>query len=229
MRIYSKVGLALLAVAVGLPAAYAQVAGSGQAQQQAQTGQPPAVGQRQGPMRGPRGWMGGQHGWMRGRRGWGPGHRMGMRARGRGGPELMLLRLVNNPELRQRVGITSEQAAKIRQQITDFQKEQIHSRANIQVQRMDLRNLMAAEKPDRAAINAALEQMSSLRLAQTKAAVDFHLAMRDALTPEQRQKLMQMRGEFMRRGPGMMGPRGPRRMMRPNKGSSPSPNSPTQN
>jgi Spy/CpxP family protein refolding chaperone len=153
--------------------------------------------------------------------------------RGGGGPAAMLLRLVNNPMMRQRVGITTEQAAKIRQQTSDFLKQQIRSRANMQVQRIDLQNLMAAENPDRAAIDKTLEQISALRLAQSKADVDFRLAMRNALTPEQQQKLMQMRQEFMRRGPGgpgRMGPRGPRGMMnRPAPGPSTSQNPPAEN
>jgi Spy/CpxP family protein refolding chaperone len=208
MRTPLKIGLGILALAVAVPLAYAQMQGPGTAPERRWT-----------PRAGERGPMGGGHGWARGR---------GMR--GRGGPAAMLLRLVNNPTMRQRVGITTEQAAKIRQQTSDFLKQQIRSRADIQVQRIDLQNLMAAENPDRAAIDKTLGQISALRLAQSKADVDFHLAMRNALTPEQRQKLMQMRQEFMRRGPGRggrMGPRRPQGMMnRPGPGSAPSQNPP---
>jgi Spy/CpxP family protein refolding chaperone len=145
---------------------------------------------------------------------------MGRMGRGRRGPG-MLMRLVNNPEMRQRLGITDQQATSIRQKTSAFLKGQIRNRANLRIQRLDLRNLLSAEKPDRAAINTALEQISALQLAQAKAAVNFRLDMRDALTPEQRQKLMQMGRQFMRRGhgrQGMPGRRGP-------QGASPQSNS----
>jgi Spy/CpxP family protein refolding chaperone len=218
MRIPFKIALGLLTLVVALPAAYAQMPGPGTAAPQ----------QRWAPGTAERGpW----HGSVRGGSGWAPGGGMrgpGMRGRGRGGPATMLLRLVNNSTMRQRVGITNEQAAKIRQQTSDFLKAQIRNRASIQVQRIDLRNLMAAENPDRAAIDKTLQQISALRLAQSKAGVDFHLAMRNALTTEQRQKLMQMREEFMRRGPDRRGRTGLRRPQGTRNGPGPAP-APSQN
>ena len=170
-------------------------------------------------------------GWASGPGGWGTGGGMGMRRHGRGGPAFMLLGLVNNPMMRQRVGITPEQAAKIRQQASDFLKSEIRGRANLVIQRIDLRNLLAAEHPARAAIDTVLQQISALQLAQAKSSIDFRLAMRDAFTPEQRQKLMQMRHDFMRRGLGrrpMAGPRGPQQGMG-KPGPSQNPNPPSQN
>jgi Spy/CpxP family protein refolding chaperone len=125
----------------------------------------------------------------------------------------MLLRLVNSPEMRQRLNITPEQADKIRQQTTEFMKGQIRNRADLEIQRLDLRNLLAAEHPDRTAIDATLQKMSDVRLAQEKSAVDFHLTMRDAFTPEQQQKLREMRraGMHGRFGGGRMLMRGPHR------------------
>ncbi len=121
----------------------------------------------------------------------------GMRGRGPMAGS-MLLRLVNSPEMRQRLNITPEQADKIRQQATDFLKGQIRNRADLEIQRLDLRNQITADHPDRAAIDATLQKMSDLRLVQEKSAVDFRLAMRGAFTPEQRQKLLEMRRAWMR-------------------------------
>jgi Spy/CpxP family protein refolding chaperone len=204
MRIHSKIALLVLSLAIGLPVAYAQMPGPGPAPQQSSSNGP--------------GRMMGGHGWASQRRAGGPGcrgGRMGMNRRGRRGSGMMLMRLVNNPEMRKRLGITAQQAESIGQKTSEFMKGQIRNRANLRIQRLDLRNLLAAENPDRAAINSALEQISTLQLARAKAAVNFRLDMRNALTPEQRQKLMQMRREFMRRGPGrqgMPGRRGPQRM-----------------
>lgn len=220
MRIPVKMALGLLALTVALPATYAQTPGpvTPPPQRSAQvTGE---AGPWQGPQREVRYRVRVSRRGMRG-----PGRRM-RRGWDRGGPATMLLRLVNNPTMRQRVGITTEQAEKIRQQTSNFLKEQIRSRANIKIARIDLRNLMAAENPNRASINTALDHIGALRLAQTKAAVDFRLTMRNALTPEQRQKLMQMHREFMRHGRG--GRMGPGRMMMRHSRPSP-PQKPPQN
>lgn len=126
------------------------------------------------------------------------------RARGKGfgagaGFEARLGRMVNSANFRQRLGITDAQAAKIRQQTTQFQVSQIRGRADLQVDALQLRNLLTAQSPDRAAIDQKLEQISAAQLAQRKQQVDYMLAMREVLTPEQRQKLQQMRQGRMRR------------------------------
>ncbi|HVB98287.1 MAG TPA: periplasmic heavy metal sensor [Candidatus Dormibacteraeota bacterium] len=128
------------------------------------------------------------------------GRRMGMGF----GPGLGLAsrvdRMVNNATLRQRLGITDAQAAKIRQQTTDFQIAQIRSRADAQVGELQLRNLITAETPDRAAIDQKLDEISATQLAERKKQVDYMLGLRSDLTPEQRQKLQQMREGFARHG-----------------------------
>jgi len=118
--------------------------------------------------------------------------------------EFMLARLANNPTFRERIGMKQEQAQKIRTETFDFQKAQIRNRADVQVKKLELRELLSGQNPDRAAINSKLEQISAARLAQAKASVDFHLDMRAALTPDQKLKLQQMRKEFFqhRFGPG---------------------------
>jgi Spy/CpxP family protein refolding chaperone len=117
---------------------------------------------------------------------------------------------LSNPAVREKLGITAEQAAKIRLQTSEFRKAQIRSRAELQVKRLELNELLAAANPDRAAIDKKLEEISSAQLAQRKSEVDFRLRMRDTLTSEQRQKLQQMREEFRHRAPEGRGPQGPR-------------------
>jgi Spy/CpxP family protein refolding chaperone len=160
---------------------------------------------------GPRGQMRGMH---RGEpRDDGDG--MGMRGRGMGRQEFRLGRLLEDPNVRQQLGLTTEQAAKIRQQESDFQKARIRNRADLQIKRMDLRDLLAADKADRAAIDSKLQEIGASQLALEKSAIDFQLAMRDALTPAQRQRLQRMmteRGPFGADGAaagGTAAPRGP--------------------
>lgn len=119
---------------------------------------------------------------------------------GRERARFMLERLVESPSMREQLGITPEQAAKIRQQTSDFRKSEIRNRADLKVKRIELNDLLSADKPDRAAIDKKLQELSAAHLAVMKAGVDFRLAMRNALTPEQREKLEKMREE--RRGQG---------------------------
>jgi Spy/CpxP family protein refolding chaperone len=126
-------------------------------------------------------------------------------------------RLLNDPSIRQQVGITDEQAATIRKQELDFRKTEIRGRADLEVKRIDLKALLAADKPDRAAINAKLQEISAAQLSLQKSSIDYRLSTREAITPEQREKLRQLMrnrwqrdgGRGGRQGEGRRGQRGP--------------------
>jgi Spy/CpxP family protein refolding chaperone len=141
-----------------------------------------------------------------GGRGRGPGSAMGMSRWGL--RDMMLTRVVRNSQMREQLGITADQATKIQQETLAFRKASIQDRANVEVKRVELAALLSAEQPDRAAIDSKLDEIGAARLAQEKAAIDFHLTMRNALTAEQRQKLEQMRENFRWRDGHMGGPRG---------------------
>jgi Spy/CpxP family protein refolding chaperone len=123
-----------------------------------------------------------------------------------------LSRLLSDPDIQQKVGVSAEQVAKIRQQESAFRKTEIRQRADVEVKRIDLRDLLAADKPDRAAIDRQLQDISTSQLALEKARVDFRLNMKDALTADQRQKLRAALQEKWqaRRSQRERGPRGPR-------------------
>jgi Spy/CpxP family protein refolding chaperone len=206
MKMPMKMGLAALALALSCGAMAAQ------------DGPRDIAGAPGGEMMGPGGPGGGEEGFVD------PGGPGGVRRMGpdggRGGQgrrEFGLSRILSNPEIAQKVGVTPEQVAKIRQQETAFRKTAIQQRADLEVKQIDLRDLLAADKPDRAAIDRQLQAISSSRLAMDKSLIDFRLNMKDALTPEQREKLRQAmkdrmqarRGDRRRGGPGGRGQRGP--------------------
>ena len=198
MRIHSKVALALVSLAVSLPLAFGQNAAPASAP-------PPSPSQSQaGPnhqfrhrglhqMNRPGSWDRGDMRWGYGD--WGRMH---------GHHEFMLARLANNPAFRERIGMTPEQAQKIRTETFDFRKAEIRNRGDLQVKKLELREMLSAETPDRSAIGSKLEEISAARLVQAKADVNFHLDMRTALTPDQKLKLQEMRQDFFhhRFGPG---------------------------
>jgi Spy/CpxP family protein refolding chaperone len=177
MNIRTKVGLGALALALSCAPMIAQDApqgpppgpGAGQVQRGGPGG-PAGPGAKRGPMGRERGERGGRWGHER---------------------HFSLARVLSDPEIQQKVGVTADQVAKIRQEESTFRKTEIRQRADVAVQRIDLRDLMAAQTPDRSAIDAKLQQISSAQLALEKARVDFRLNMKQALTPEQREKLRQ--------------------------------------
>lgn len=118
----------------------------------------------------------------------------------------MLANLVKDPSFRERIGITPAQAQKIEEQTFNFRKAMIDNRATLEVKHLELGQLLSAETPDRNAINQKLQEIGAARLAQSKAMVDFRLDMRAALTPEQQQKMRQMRHDFRHRGFGPHAP-----------------------
>ncbi len=214
MKLPMKIGLAALALAVSCGAMVAQ------------DGPRDITGAPGGEMMGPGGPGGSEEGFVDpdgpggpgGARRMGPdGGRRGFERGGHGQREFGLSRILSNPEIQQKVGVTPEQVAKIRQQETAFRKTAIQQRADLEVKQIDLRDLLAADKPDRAAIDRQLQAISASRLAMDKSRIDFRLSMKDALTPEQREKLRQAmkdrmqarRGEGRRGGPGGRGQRGP--------------------
>jgi Spy/CpxP family protein refolding chaperone len=165
---------------------------------------------------------GGRGGWGRGRNGFGRGNRSGRGGfvDGQGRQGFGLGRALSDPAIRQQVGITDEQFAKIRQQESDFRKAAIRGRADLQVKRIDLKDLLSADKPDRAAIDSKLQEISAAQLALAKSAVDYRLDLRDAITPAQRDKLRQaLKDRWQQRGGGGPGrPGGPQAFNRRGQG-----------
>jgi Spy/CpxP family protein refolding chaperone len=164
----------------------------------------------------------GQIDWGRDQRGWGHRHggfgRDGHRGHRRSG----FARLLNDPAIRQQVGITDEQAATIRKQQLDFRKREIRGRADVEIRRIELKNLLAADKLDRAAINAKLQEISVAQLSLQKSAIDYRLTMRDAITPAQREKLRElMRNRWQRDGRGRPAADGPGRRTPRGQGETP--------
>ncbi len=91
-----------------------------------------------------------------------------------------------------------EQIGKLR---FEHQKSMIDARARTQKARLELRQLMHAEKPDRAVIDKSLRAVSDAQLQQKTLRVDHWFAVRSLLTPEQQEiwknmPLMEPRGDF---------------------------------
>ena len=188
-------------------------------------GQGPGPGQGMGMQQGPRMGRGS------GRQGFGPRGRMGMRSP-RGAQGMMMRRgfrpggglglglAVRNPQFRERLGLTAEQVTRIEAGHSEFSKAQVRQQAEMRVKRMELAELMRADNPDRAALEKKMREVHDAEFAERKAHLDHQFALRDTLTPEQQQKLRELRNERPRfQGP--QGQPGRRPMQRRGPGAQP--------
>jgi Spy/CpxP family protein refolding chaperone len=137
------------------------------------------------------------------------GHRMGGPGgrHGFGGGD-HLARMAENPRVRQYLGLTDDQVARLHKIGIDAEKTSVQVRADMEMRHIELRELMRAENPNESAIMQKLDEVNSLRGKIEKQRVQTMLAARGVLTPEQRQKVktfMEHRGEGggPGRGPGM--------------------------
>jgi Spy/CpxP family protein refolding chaperone len=141
-----------------------------------------AVSRAQGPDREPA---------MRG----GFGHRGGDR----------MLAMLDNPRVRTTLGLSDEQASRLRQVMVEAEKSALKTRADLGVRQIELRELLRADQPDRGAVTKKVQEISELRGQMMQQRIDSLLASKAILTPEQQQKIrafMQRRGRegFRTRG-----------------------------
>ena len=116
------------------------------------------------------------------------------------GPLALAQRLLHDPDIRQQLGITDQQAAQLEQQLADFQKTMIQDYANLQLQRIDLQKALAQQTPDKSAVNDALQRVNDARLALQKAAVDFFFTLKQEIPQEQQEKIRQFLREWRETG-----------------------------
>jgi len=117
-------------------------------------------------------------------------------------------------EMREQLNLNDQQQEQMQKLRSQFEKNQEQLASKVRLSRIDLRDLVRAEKPDRAAIEKTIKGISELQLQQKMNLVDHLFAVQQILTPEQqkiwKKHLAGMAMEFRegRRG-GMPGMRGP--------------------
>jgi Spy/CpxP family protein refolding chaperone len=110
---------------------------------------------------------------------------------------LRLLAMLENEQVRTELGITDQQAERLRQIAVDTEKSAVRTRAEIAVRNMELRELLRADKPEREAVMKKVQEISDLRGQIMKQHMESLLATKTVLTPEQQRK---MRARLEHRG-----------------------------
>lgn len=106
-------------------------------------------------------------------------HRMGPR----------LLAMLENDRVKTALGLTDQQADRLRQIAVDTEKSTVMTRAEITVRSMELRELLRADKPEREAVMKKVQEISDLRGQIMKQHIESLLATKTVLTPEQQRKM----------------------------------------
>lgn len=108
--------------------------------------------------------------------------------------------------LKEELGLNEAQVGQLRKLRADQRKAAIRRRADMAIARMELDELLGAATVDDKAVSAKVKELSDLQAASLRARVDGRMALHRVLTPEQHEKMKELRPqrrmmEHRRRGP----------------------------
>jgi len=101
-----------------------------------------------------------------------------------------LLALLDSDRVKSYLGLDSTQIERLRQIALDTEKDNVKTRADIEVRSIDLKEALRADKPDRDAILKKVQEISDLRGQVMKSYVEAILSAKAVLSPEQQRKIM---------------------------------------
>ena len=130
-----------------------------------------------------------------------------------------------------KLNLSDEQRKQIQDLRLKLAKETLPLRNELGVKRLELKQLMTADKPNLKAIESKIDEIKKLEASLQKKRVENRLAIRGILTPEQQKKLAELRrmGRMKHHGrkgmhrPGCMHGRGMMMPHRPMPGPGPMP------
>ncbi len=100
-----------------------------------------------------------------------------------------LLAMLDNDRFKANLGLTDQQAERLRQIVVDTEKSRVRVGADIAIRGIELRELLRADKPDRDAVMKKTQEISTLLGELIKQHVDALLTAKTVLTPEQQKKV----------------------------------------
>ncbi len=112
-----------------------------------------------------------------------------------------LLAALDDTRVRAMLGLTDQQADSLRKIVVDTETFTIKTAADIAVNSIELRELLRADKPDRAAVMSKGDEISKSTSQLISRYLDAMLAAKAILTPEQ-QKMIRA---YLENGPGLRG------------------------
>jgi len=110
------------------------------------------------------------------------------------------------------INLTSDQKDRLEKMMVDFKLEKVDQEAKIKKAEIKLRSLMRDEDANDSEVMTAIDEVARLKAELQKMRYRHHKEIRGILTPEQREKLKELRQEkhqMMRERHGMMEPDSP--------------------
>jgi len=98
------------------------------------------------------------------------------------------------------LGLTDDQAASLKELRRQERQASMGRWADLRTTRKELNQLLVAPQLDEAAIAAQVQKLAALQAASVTAQANHDIAVRKLVTPEQFQKMQQMRTRFASRG-----------------------------
>ena len=134
--------------------------------------------------------------------------------------EMILGRLVEDPQFAEKLGLAPDQVDKLKKAHTDGQDQMTKLEADRKQAALKQAELMTATNVDEDAVMKAVEQTGAVQTQIAKIQVQQILALKKILTPDQLEKAKQLgrdrarefrekAGNFRRQGPGAGGPGAP--------------------
>jgi len=111
------------------------------------------------------------------------------------GPQDPIVQMVNCPEFAEKVGLTDEQKAKIKEIAASSKESQKTLRRQLRDSMEKQADLLEAEKIDEAAVMAEIDKAFELRKEMAKAQTKRIIAIKSILTPEQIAKALECKGK----------------------------------
>ncbi len=100
-----------------------------------------------------------------------------------------LMAMLENDRVKTELSLTDYQTDRLRKIMMETQKSSLKTGADMAVRRIELRELLRADKPDCEAVMKKVQQISDLRREMMQQGVEALLAAKNLLTPEQQKKL----------------------------------------
>jgi len=97
--------------------------------------------------------------------------------------------------LRQQLGLSEDQVAKLSALKSETAKQAIRTKADVEILRIELRELMHKDNVDVKAVDAKINKIGDLQTALRRAEVHARLEARNVLTEEQLKKLHELKGK----------------------------------
>lgn len=124
-----------------------------------------------------------------------------------------------NPRMMERLDLNSEQKESLKLLRFETKKRNIKLRADVELSKTELRQLLSADVPDEAAVMAAIEKTGAAKIAMEKLHVEHILNTRAVIGPEKWHQLKQMNERMRQRYHQGRGRHQGDRDQRPRRGS----------